>query len=390
MAKSSRRGFLGSAALVAGAVGIEGAAADDDRMRGYTDPTLDGEKLPSFRFAMEEQEGRVTEGGSAKEATIKQLPVSRGLAGVSMRLKPGGIRELHWHAIAAEWAFVIKGQVRTTVIAPDSRSEMNEFDAGDVWYFPRGHGHMLQNIGSSEAHFVLIFDDGAFSEYGTFSSSDWLGHTPPRVLAKSLGVSASSFENFARKELYIVSGRTPPHDLPALHQGQARLTAQTHRYPLMAQRPHTSLAGAGQERRVSAEEFPISADMTGVVLDLEPGAVREPHWHPNADEWQYYISGEAQMTVFGSHSRVRTEDFKAGDAGYVPRGYGHYIENTGNRPLRVLIGFNSGDYQEISLSTWLAANPDGVLADNFKTSDELVARFPKRRVFIASKDGPVA
>jgi hypothetical protein len=55
-----------------------------------------------------------------------------------------------------------------------------------------------------------------------------------------------------------------------------------------------------------------------------------------------------------------------------------------------LIGFNSGDYQEISLSTWLAANPDAVLAGNFKTSDELVARFPKRRVFIASKNGPVA
>ena len=96
------------------------------------------------------------------------------------------------------------------------------------------------------------------------------------------------------------------------------------------------------------------------------------------------------MTVFGSHSRVRTESFKAGDAGYVPRGYGHYIENIGAEPLRVLIGFNTGDYQEISLSTWLAANPDAMLADNFKTSDELVAKFPKHRVFIASKDGPPA
>jgi oxalate decarboxylase len=249
---------------------------------------------------------------------------------------------------------------------------------------------MLQNIGSTEAHFVLIFDDGAFSEFGTFSSSDWLGHTPPSVLAKALGVPASSFENFAKEELYIVSGRTPPRELPALHQGEGRQTAQTHRYPLMAQHPHTNLDGAGQERRVSAKEFPISVDMTGVILDLSPGALREPHWHPNADEWQYYISGAARMTVFGSHSRVRTEDFKAGDAGYVPRGYGHYIENVGDGPLRVLIGFNTGDYQEISLSTWLAANPDAVLADNFKTSDELVARFPKRRVFIASKDGPVA
>ena len=119
MANSSRRGFLGAATLAAGAVGMEAAAMADERVRGHSDPILDGEKLPSFKFAMEDQEGRVTEGGSAKEATIKQLPDLQGLAGVSMRLKPGGIRELHWHAIAAEWAFVIKGQVRTTVIGPD-------------------------------------------------------------------------------------------------------------------------------------------------------------------------------------------------------------------------------------------------------------------------------
>ena len=128
--------------------------------------------------------------------------------------------------------------------------------------------------------------------------------------------------------------------------------------------------------------------MTGVVLDLKPGGLREPHWHPNADEWQYYIEGRARMTVFGSGGRARTEEFKPGDAGYVPRGYGHYVENVGDEPLRVLIGFNSGDYQEISLSTWLAANPDSVLADNFKVADAVVAKLPRQRVFMAPKEGP--
>jgi oxalate decarboxylase len=157
----------------------------------------------------------------------------------------------------------------------------------------------------------------------------------------------------------------------------------------MAQLPHSRFAG-GEERRVSSLEFPISTTMTGVVLDLKPGALRELHWHPNADEWQYYVTGNARMTVFGSNGRVRTEDFHQGDAGYVPRGYGHYIENVGDEPVRVLIGFNSGDYQEISLSTWLAANSDAVLADNFKVDDSIVAKLPKKRVFIASKDGPDA
>src|ERR1700734_2257301 len=115
------------------------------------------EPLEDFKFDVEKTTGWVGEAGSAKEATVEEFPVSKSIAGVSMRLKPGGIRELHWHAIAAEWAFVIKGRVRTTVIGPDGTSETNDFDPGDVWYFPRGHGHMLQGLGPGEAHFVLIF-----------------------------------------------------------------------------------------------------------------------------------------------------------------------------------------------------------------------------------------
>ncbi len=328
MSDLSRRGFLGTTALAAGATGWQAAAGGEQHQEpgGYREAASE---LPTFRFAMEQNKGHVTPGGSARQATVKELPVSKGLAGVSMRLNPGGIRELHWHAIAAEWAFVIKGRVRTTVIAPDGTSEVNDFDPGDVWYFPRGHGHMLQGLGPGEAHFVLIFDDGAFSEFGTFSSTDWLGHTPPEVLSKALGLPASAFARFPKEELYIVQGRVPSQELPTLHQGEAKLAAQTHRYPLLAQRPTASFKG-GSERKVSSLEFPISTTITGVILDLEPGALREPHWHPNADEWQYYIHGKARMTVFGSDGRARTEEFQQGDAGYVPRGYGHYIENTGD------------------------------------------------------------
>jgi oxalate decarboxylase len=390
MSEPTRRGFIGTAGLAAGAAGMAAAAgATEQAGQTYQSKHERSEELPTFRFAMEQNTGHVTAGGSARQATVKELPISKGLAGVSMRLNPGGIRELHWHAIAAEWAFVLKGRVRTTVIGPDGTSEVNDFDPGDVWYFPRGHGHMLQGLGPGEAHFVLIFDDGAFSEFGTFSSTDWVGHTPPEVLSKALGLPASAFAKFPKDELYIVQGRIPPKEIPALHQGQDKLSSLTHRYPLLAQRPTLQLAG-GEERRVSSLEFPISTTMTGVVLDLKPGGLREPHWHPNADEWQYYVTGKARMTVFGSDGRARTEQFTPGDAGYIPRGYGHYIENTGEEPLRVLIGFNSGIFQEISLSTWLAANPEAVLADNFKVDDETVAKLPENKVFIASKNGPGA
>ncbi len=136
--------------------------------------------LPSFRFPMEAQEARSYEGGSAKEATAVEFPVSQRIAGVSMRLVPGGLRELHWHATAAEWAYVITGQCRITFFDPAGNHEIDDFGPGDIWFFPRGYPHSIQAIGDKECHFILVFDDGHFSEFATFSVTDWVGHTRPR------------------------------------------------------------------------------------------------------------------------------------------------------------------------------------------------------------------
>ena len=107
--------------------------------------------------------------------------------------------------------------------------------------------------------------------------------------------------------------------------------ALTHRYRMLAQKPQEFPGGT--MRVVSQKEFPISTTMTGALLQIKPGALRELHWHPNADEWQYYIKGKARMTVFGSGGRARTEQYGPGDVGYAPQGFGHYIENIGDDDL---------------------------------------------------------
>jgi oxalate decarboxylase len=303
-----------------------------------------------------------------------------------MRLESGAMRELHWHATAAEWAFVIEGRVRTTVIDPHGQAEINDFEPGDVWYFPRGHGHMLQCLGHEPCHFILIFDNGYFSEFGTFSITDWIGHAPKPLLAKNFGVPEATFDSFPKQEVYFARGAIPPEQAAAPLQG-SKLPSQTHKYRMLVQVPHAVYQG-GREWRVDAGRFPISTTVTGVILDLEPGAIRELHWHPNADEWQYMIAGQAAVTMFGSHGRFRIETLEQGDVGYIPQGYGHSIENVGHKPCRVLIGFNSGIYEAIDLSQWIAGNPADVLATNFGQKPELFAKFPHRDVFLASKDGP--
>jgi oxalate decarboxylase len=371
---------MGVAAATLAAAG-PAAAGDPSFMNNVPDGLLSGDELPTFKFALEKSAGKVIGGSYGKEATVAQLPISKGIAGVSMRLEPGAMRELHWHATAAEWAFVLAGRVRTTVIDPKGAAETNDFEPGDVWYFPRGHGHMLQCLGREPCHFILIFDNGYFSEFGTFSITDWIGHAPKALLAKNLGVPEATFDSFPKGEVYFARGAIPPEQPAAPLQG-AKLPPQTHKYRLLAQVPHATYRG-GREWRVDATRFPISTTVTGVILDLDAGALRELHWHPNADEWQYVIEGRVAVTLFGSHGRFRIETLERGDVGYIPQGYGHSIENVGERPARVLIGLNAGNYETIDLSQWIAGNPADVLATNFAQPPELFAKFPHRDVFLA-------
>jgi oxalate decarboxylase len=373
------------ASTAASPLGISLTGGDPSFMNNVPDSLLSGKELPTFKFALEKSTGKVIGNSYGKEATVEQLPISKGLAGVSMRMEPGVMRELHWHATAAEWAFVIEGRVRTTVIDPQGCSETNDFEPGDVWYFPRGHGHMLECLGDEPCHFILIFDNGYFSEFGTFSITDWMGHAPKPLLAKNFGVPLAAFDGFPAGEVYFARGAVPPAQAAAPLAGR-NPPPLSHKYRLLAQPPHGVYKG-GREWRVDATTFPISKTVTGVVLDLEPGALRTLHWHPNADEWQYVIKGTVSVTLFGSHGRFRTESLEQGDVGYIPQGYGHSIENVGQRPCRVLIGFNSGLYQTIDLTQWIAGNPMDVLATNFDKPASLFEHFPRRDVFIADQAG---
>jgi oxalate decarboxylase len=162
-----------------------------------SDPTL-----PSFRYRLEQQPPRTDCGGVVRGASVRQFPVSKGIGGASMRVQPGCLRELHWHATAAELGYVVSGSCRTTLLSPDG-AETDTFGPGDVWYFPSGWGHSILGIGSSECHFVLIFDEGAFAEEHTLSITDWLAHT------QSLGLGMEWVATLPKGEAYFAGGPVP-------------------------------------------------------------------------------------------------------------------------------------------------------------------------------------
>jgi oxalate decarboxylase len=392
MSDFQRREFLAAASLFAAAAAgtLVGAkkpaeAGDPSFMNNVPDPLVSGKDLPTFKFALEKSEAKVIGKSTAREATVEQLPISKGIAGVSMTLEPGAMRELHWHATAAEWAYVDKGRVRTTVLGPKGYAETNDFEPGDVWYFPRGHAHMLECLGDEPCHFVLIFDNGYFSEFGTFSITDWFAHIPKPLLSKNFGLPESTFAGFPDKEVYFARGTQPPAKAATPPAG-LHLPRMTHRYRLLEDDPMVDNKG-GRLWMIDSNKFPISKTITGAILELAPGSLRELHWHPSADEWQYVLDGTVSVSMFGSGGRYRTETLEKGDVGYIPQGYGHSIENVGDKRCRVLIGFNSGIYEDIDLSEWMAGNPLDVLATNFGQPASLFEKFPSKDVFIADKKG---
>jgi len=374
MLETTRRDLFTTSIAAAGGWLAASAMTAPARAKGEQKTLSD--ELPAFRFPLESQTPRTGDGGIAREASADHFPVSKGIAGVSMFLEPGSMRELHWHANAAEWAYVVSGNCRTTIYAPSGQSQTLDFAPGDVWYFPRGHGHSIQGLGPGDCHFILVFDNGYFSEFATFSFSDWLAHTPVEVLAKNLHVPSATFANFPKKEVYFARGPVPP----PLSKTAPALSTLTHRYPLEAQQPRRF--NGGSLRLATVKEFPLATTMAGGTMTLDVGGMRELHWHPNADEWQYVLAGRMRMTVFASSGRAETVELGAGDVGYVPQGYGHYLENVGNNECRVLIVFNNGEYQDIGLTGWIASNPKQLVTTNLGVSESVIARFPSGSVFI--------
>lgn len=318
---------------------------------------------------------RLEEGGWARQTTIRELPAAKTIAGVNMRLKAGAVREMHWHA-EAEWSYMLKGKARITAVDQEGRTFQDDLNEGDLWFFPAGIPHSIQGLGDDGCEFLLAFDDGDFSEDSTFLLTDWLAHTPKEVLAKNFGVPEAAFANIPKKELYIFQTQIPGPLTKDRVVGNGPVPLSfSHR--LLAQEPIRTKSG--QVRIVDSSNFPASKTIAAALVEIEPGGMRELHWHPNGDEWQFYISGHARMTVFGSESLARTFNYQAGDVGVVPFPMPHYVENIGKTTLRFLEIFRSDHFADISLAKWLAFTPHELVRAHLNIDESILTKIPKQK-----------
>src|SRR6201993_2417938 len=269
-------------------------------------PSTDHGSLPNLRFSFSDATTGLVTGGWTRQVAVREFGVATTIAGTNMRLNRGGVREMHWHK-AAEWAYMLYGTARITAVDAQGRNFVDDVGVGDLWYFPSGIPHSIQGLEPDGCEFLLVFDDGSFSEENTFLISDWFKHVPPDVLAKNFGVPASSFASTPDpSELYIfplpVPGPLASDRIPG-----ATPVPQSFSHRLMAQDPIRTKSGT--VRIADSKNFPASVTIAAALVEILPGGMRELHWHPNTDEWQYYIEGQGRMGVFASAGDARTFDY---------------------------------------------------------------------------------
>jgi oxalate decarboxylase/phosphoglucose isomerase-like protein (cupin superfamily) len=253
--------------------GENNAPLDAENPSSVWSPETDNGTVEPFKYSFSLAHKRIENGGWTRQVTARELPISKTLAGVEMRLVTGGVRELHWHT-SAEWAFMIYGNARITAVDAQGRSFVNDVTAGDLWLFPGGIPHSVEK------------------------------------------------KNFS------------------------------------------------------------ATDIAAGIARVKPGGMRELHWHPLSDEWQYYVSGKGRMTVFQAGGKARTFDFQAGDVGYIKMSRPHYVENTGTEDLVFLEVFPIGTYQDISAAEWLAHTPARLVDQHIKTGEDFLNKISKQEAVV--------
>jgi oxalate decarboxylase len=405
----SRRMFVGAAAL-AGAgfltlgaaaqtrteelAGRQGSSASDP---GPENKSLLGQNpdsnLPPFTdhgnpgpiwFSFDLVPKRLQAGGWTHQVTQRELPPSRDLAGVNMRLTAGSFRELHWHT-ANEWAIMLTGKARVSVMQPDGKMFIGDVEAGDLWYFPAGFPHSIQGLEGDGCEFLLVFDEGSFSEDDTFLLSEFVAHTSPELIHKNMGWSRQEFDQLPPTELYIFEAPLPgPLEDDKRFLGENLETEKQYTFK-MAAMPPTQRTSGGEARVVDSTNFPVAKNIAAAMVTIKPGGMREMHWHPNVSEWQYWIRGQGRMTVVTTGAKARTMNFNSNDVGYVPSMAGHCIENTGAEDLVFLEMFKADRFMDVSLNQWIARMPEKMAQAHLKLAASAIRKAPQGRYDLLPK-----
>jgi oxalate decarboxylase family bicupin protein len=120
-------------------------------------------RTESYSYHFSEQPAHEVAGGSVKIVDPQTFPVASNFSAAIVTVRPGGMREIHWHPSSDEWTFFIQGQGRATLFTAPSYATTFDYRAGDVGYFPQSNSHYIENTGDEDLMFVEVLKAPQFT-----------------------------------------------------------------------------------------------------------------------------------------------------------------------------------------------------------------------------------
>lgn len=325
----------------------------------------------------------VCNGGTRTMVNKKNFALLKGMAFYLLRLDIEGVREPHWHPNAAELSYCLSGNAIVTIFSPGAGHDTFTVKEGEIVYIPRGYLHHIENINRGETKFAIVFNHEMPEDIGLSGST---GSITDRILGATFGVESGYFGNFKRSnhDLIITSKSNSKKNKTAAYQQ----IPNYHKFNLKGSPPTVQTEG-GTVSLGNANSFEILNGLACYLLTLKPKGIREPHWHPNAAELDYVISGRARMTIFSPGDRVDTFEVGANEIVFIPPGYFHYIENLEtDEDMQFAVFFNDERPEDIGISGAFGAYSNEVLGSIFGIESKILDSLPKYQedLFVVAGD----
>lgn len=308
------------------------------------------------------------------------FPVLKGMALSHLTLSQNGFREPHWHPNAHELSYCLEGRALMTIFSPGGGHDTFVIEPGTLAFVPMGYLHHVQNIGDEPVKMLLCFSHEMPDELNLSST---LAVIPAHALGATFGLESQFFKDLNAKVEPAFIGST-------LHNPPLVPSWQTNRYKMNIDQIDPQIKSKGGTAAINNQVLmPALEGLTMYSLKLEGKGVREPHWHPNAHELNYLIKGRARIVLLSPGEQVDGFDMEPGDMSFLPQGYYHYIENSGDEPVHFAVFFNHTMPSDIGLSGSLGAYSNDLLASVFKVPVSYFGKLPKYQedLFIVAGGG---
>ncbi len=255
-----------------------------------------------------------------------------------------------------------------TIFSPGSGHDTFTIEPGETIIVPKSYLHHIENIGETPLQMAICFDHEQPEE---LNLSAGVAAMPNHILGATFSWSPTFFEGLKKNsESAFISKKKQPT------KPSRPFITSPHKFQLDAAPAQIQTQG-GWVKMSKKSLLPTLEGLALYTVLLKPQGAREPHWHPNAHELNYLVRGTARITLLTPQGTMDTFDMKAGDISFLPRGYLHYIENTGEEEAFFTIFFNNTSPDDIGFSGGIGAYADDVLASLFGVTPEYFSKLPK-------------